>query len=353
LVLLFLYCPFVAAQEARDPFDEALEAAISHPMQWDETTHRFTANSREAKIEMFEKIIREHGNHPRLLDAKLAEFRLLARLDEWDYLVKADRLIREIISDASVETPLGREARLAFVYFLANATRQPPFEEDDFALAATVLNEMEVGLDPMSIERARWIEHKAKLLVEEGKSVEALTTLVEYYRETYEWPKEMWETMIADDPAHYEKWQKAFRELNWEVCKAIASTDDPQIFAILRDAPLGIFVDTDVYDTWKRFEERYFTDGKTYEELLDSMTQTTLESIWEDAAKGTPTTSRNQPSAGADSMAAPAGSAATTNDNRNSIGWPVGVSAAALALIGVVALWILSRRRTKSSPDRR
>jgi len=347
--VLFVFSQSLAAQEVDTSFDEALRAATNYPVRLGQ------ADSVEHSISLFEKIISEYKDHPRLDEVKLAEHKILAMPMNDAYFAKANELIREVMSHTSVESPLGREARLAYVEFQVDNARHFPFE--DLKHAAAVLEEMEAGLDPKSIDRARWIEHKSMLLRREEKYVEALATVVEYYRETYTWPEEMWKTMLAENPEQYREFRRMFMFLNNEMIQTMGSAKDPQVSVILRNAPQGVTMNPFVHEAWKKFEERYITDGQTYEGMVDSMMQATLESIWEDAEKGTiPSASRNQSSAGADSLATPAGPAtrpATTREIQSSIGWPVGISAAAITLMGVGVLWILSRRRSTPPSDRR
>lgn len=342
-LVLLICCQSLAAQEVAKPFEEALEAAQAYPIQWNQV------GSFEHAIDLFEKIIKENEGHPRLGEAKFAEFQVLAMSDKTDQLAKADKLIRDVVSNASGETPLGRTARMSFVAFQVNKARSLPFE--DLKQAATVLSEMEAGLDPKSVERARWVEHKATLLRREGRKDEALTTLVDYYRETYTWPEETWVDLKTRSPDQYQGFRQAFMSLNNEMVRIIGSSTDPNISAILRNAPLGVIIQPRVNGAWKEFEERHILgSGQTFEELQASIIRASIGNIG-----NMPPDPLRQSSSGTGSAGTQARQTTTTPGNTNTsakhiednerttIGWWVGVLV--VVPLGVGTLWAIRRRR--------
>jgi len=330
-------------------FEEALESARSYPIQW------HTPGDFEHAVALFEQVIADFPEHPRIAEAQYGLFEVLAMSDGEEELARAHGIINEVIQNTNAATPLGCSARLSMVAFQVNKARHHGFEDLPAAWAA--LSELEKVWGQKSVERANIVKHQAMLLRREGRNEEALAALISYYRETYTWPEEFWAQMKNDAPEQYRAFRRAFMLLNNQAVQAIAACNGPEASRLLRSAPLGFIAHPRVAAAWKEYEEKYILgEGETFETIQeqvyrDALSKKDLDSMGPESPDKAPDPSapQSKDSRSVGPGATPSAVDVAQGDTGNtvSIGRVLVVGAVLVLAVGLVGYWAIRRRSSR------
>lgn len=282
-----------AQEAARDGFEQALAKARAYPIQWN------TPGDCERAIALFDQVIAAYPEHAQVAEAKLGLFTILAISEKTEHLERANSMIKELVRSTDAGKPLGYTARLELIYFQTDRSRHRSFE--DLPSAWDALGEIEQAWDRKSLEWANAVTCRARLLRREGKNVEALRTLSEYYRVTYEWPREFWLAMRENDPVRYRAFRKRFQYLNNEIVMALNACRGPEASRVLRSAHPGFTSNPRVMAAWKEYEEKYILgEDETFETMRERVYREGMERLDVEripgSANGSPSVAASQPS---------------------------------------------------------
>lgn len=259
---LMAYAAIGAAFGAQEPnaagFEQALVKARVHPVQWD------TPGDPERAIALYDQVLAAYPKHPRISEVKLDLLTLLTISLEVKHLERANGIVKDLVRSTEASTTLGYNARIKMVYFQVDKSRHQSFE--DLPSAWAVLGELEKAWGKKSVEWANIVRYRARLLRREGRPLQALIALSDYYRQTYEWPKEHWTRLKQNDPEQYRAFRQMFQLLNNEVVMALGACKGPEAFRVMRSAHPGFKSNIRVMRAWKEYQRKYILgEDETFE----------------------------------------------------------------------------------------